>query len=230
MKLSKSTSRGRDSELAAQSSVESDVQRILPPHTSRPGDVPDDIFRCALRMFLAKKKLDMRAIANSLGISRVTLYRKAGQREALLGEVLWAGTRQMIAQAIREAGTLQGAVRILAFMEHFMRAVVAHEALRFFLASEPQCAIRILTSKYASVQQQVTDAVKRFLELEQERGHFSTSMNLAELAYAMVRIAEGYVYADAIADLPPNVDAASLVIARLLGAERTISRTRRATP
>src|SRR3954468_17932201 len=49
--------------------------------------------RLARRRFLAPERLDMSALAQELGVNRVTLYRWVGSRDKLLAEVAWALAR-----------------------------------------------------------------------------------------------------------------------------------------
>ena len=50
----------------------------------------EDAFRLARRRFLAAERVDMTAMAEELGVNRVTLYRWVGSREQLLVEVVWS--------------------------------------------------------------------------------------------------------------------------------------------
>ncbi len=49
-----------------------------------------DAFRHARRTFLGGDRVDMQALARSLGVNRATLYRWVGSREQLLTEILWS--------------------------------------------------------------------------------------------------------------------------------------------
>ncbi len=80
---------------------------------------PPEIFAAALQVFLACRRLDMRALAADLGISRATLYRKTGSRDQLLGEVLWSLTRRAIERALRSADDLDGVDRVVAVVERY---------------------------------------------------------------------------------------------------------------
>src|ERR1700759_3697415 len=60
--------------------------------TSRP--TVDDALRAGRRKFLAPERLDMSALAEELGVNRVTLYRWVGSRAKLLVEAVWALAEQ----------------------------------------------------------------------------------------------------------------------------------------
>ena len=57
---------------------------------ARPPVGPLDALREGRRRFLAGQRVDMSELATALGISRATLYRWVGDREQLLGEILWS--------------------------------------------------------------------------------------------------------------------------------------------
>jgi hypothetical protein len=63
----------------------------------------------------------------------------------------------------------------------------------------------------------MVSALEKLIDLERDRGCFDTSLDTSTLAYAITRISEGFLYADVIADHPPDVDRARTVIEALLG-------------
>ena len=191
--------------------------RILPEGLEPPESVPPEIFAAALGGFLDCRRLDMRALAGELGISRATLYRRVSGRDHLLSEVIWFLTRHAIMRALAAAGRQRGTRRVLSVVEHFMRDVHSQPALRRFLEQEPEAALRILTSKHAGVQQGIIHAVETILAEEEEGGNLSLGIERSTLAYVIVRVGESFLYADVIAENEPDVDEAVKVIGRLLG-------------
>jgi AcrR family transcriptional regulator len=193
-----------------------DPEAILPGGTAPPAEIPPEIFRAALGTFLERRRLDMRALAAALGMGRATLYRKVGNRDRLLGEVIWYLTRRALARSLDSTGELRGSERVVAVVRHFMSFVNEQPDLRRLLEAEPETALRILTSKQGPVQRGVVEALERLIGQEEERGAMRLSIDRATLAYVIVRIGEGFLYADVIADNPPDVDTAVDVVARLL--------------
>jgi AcrR family transcriptional regulator len=181
-----------------------------------PADVPADIFNAALRTYLARRRLDMRALAGELDISRATLYRRVGGRDHLLGEVIWYLARRSLARAYEGTEDLLGEQRIVTVVERFMRDVHSQPALARLLEAEPEAALRILTSKHGPVQRGIIDVLERLMQVEEGRGNLRLGIDHATLAYAIVRIGESFLYADVIADNDPDVDQAVAVIGRLL--------------
>jgi hypothetical protein len=193
-----------------------------PPHEiigagiEPPADVPSDVFQAALKTFLDRRRLDMRALAGDLGISRATLYRRVGARDHLLGEVIWYLARRALARAYDGTEELRGEERIVTVVERFMRDVHSQPALARLLEAEPEAALRILTSKHGPIQRGIIEVLERLMELEQARSNLRVGIDHATLAYAIVRLGESFMYADVIADNEPDVDQAVAVIGRLL--------------
>ena len=189
---------------------------IIAEGTDRPQDVPAEIFDAALATFLDKRRLDMRALAGELGISRATLYRRVGGRDHLLGAVIWFLTRRALARAYEGTEELRGTERIVTVIERFMRDVRSQPALGRLLEAEPEAALRILTSKHGPIQGGIIAVLERLMALEERRGRLKLNIDHGTLAYAIVRIGESFLYADVIADNDPDVDQAVAVIGRLL--------------
>ena len=193
-----------------------DASVLIPEGTTPPEEIPPEIFQAALATFTERRRLDMRAMAAELGMGRATLYRKVGNRDRLLGEVVWFLTRRALVAAIEQAGDRTGADRVVAVADSFMSFVRAQQDLRRLLEAEPEAALRILTSKQGPVQQGIVEALERLLAQEEERGHLRLSIDRYTLAYVIVRVGESFLYADVIADNEPDVKAAVEVVARLL--------------
>src|SRR5918997_3512126 len=85
------TARARSTKLQIQLASAGDFRR----------PTPLDAFRLARRKFLAAERIDMSALADELGVNRVTLYRWVGSREQLLVEVIWALGSRTLANADR---------------------------------------------------------------------------------------------------------------------------------
>jgi len=193
-----------------------DFAALVPGGTGPPEEVPAEIFAAALATYRERRRLDMRALAAELGMGRATLYRKVGNRDRLLGEVMWYLTRVAMACSLAKVGDKRGATRVVETLRLFMSAVNSSPELRHFLEAEPEAALRILTSKHGPIQPGVIEALESLLAQEEESGHLRTPIERGTLAYVIVRIGEGFLYADVIADQEPDMDAAVRVVAQLL--------------
>jgi AcrR family transcriptional regulator len=192
------------------------LRTLVPEGADLPADVPPEIFRAALATVLARRRLDMRALALETGMARATLYRKVGDRDRLLGEVLWYLTRREWIRALEGSQSTEGAPRVVEVLRRFMHRVEEGPALRRLLEEEPEATLRILTSKHGSLQGRIIQTVERLLAQEEERGTLRPFIDRPTLAYVIVRIGESFLYADVIADGEPDVDRAVEIIARLL--------------
>ena len=87
------------------------------------------------------------ALAEELGISRATLFRRCGSREALLGDALWLLTeRTLRAAALRwEAERPDGELHTPGTGRHANAIVSGSAGLRRLLDDEPALALRVLT-------------------------------------------------------------------------------------
>jgi AcrR family transcriptional regulator len=195
------------------------LDEVLPEGLDKPEDVPVEVFDAALATFLAGRRIDMSALAEELGIGRATLYRRVRDRNQLLGEIAWWLTRHAIARNLEIAARKRSAeARILAVVEGLLRDVGSQPALHRFLDEEPEAALRILTSKEGRVQRGLVEALERLFRREARAEDLQLGIDPSTLAYAIVRICEGFLYADVIADAEPDLDQAMVVVERLVRA------------
>lgn len=198
-----------------------DVRAVVPGGAGVPEGIPAEIFAAAVDTFAAGQRLDMRSLARRLGVARATLYRRAGNRERLLDEMLWWRARRLLAYQVRATQSLAGPERLVAVIGGVLRAIARDRPLRAFLESDPETALRLLTGTRSTVHQGMTCALEKLIDSERDRGCFEASLDTPTLAYAIVRISEGFLYADVIADRAPDTDRAiTLIEALLAGLDR----------
>ena len=193
-----------------------DARAIVPGGAAVPAGIPAEIFAAAVDAFVAEQRLDMRSLARRLGVARATLYRRAGNREQLLDEMLWWRARRLLVGQVQATAALTGAERLVAVIGGVLRAIAGDRPLRAFLESDPETALRLLTGARSTVHRGMASALEKLIDLERGRGCFDASLDTPTLAYAIVRISESFLYADVIADRAPNVDRATTVIEALL--------------
>jgi len=193
-----------------------DVGTVLPQGTGTPVTIPGPIFAAAVDTFVAGQRLDMRSLARRAGVARATLYRRAGTREQLLDQVLWWRARLLLADQVRASGHLTGTDRLTAVIDGVLRAIGADRAVRMFLESDPETALRVLTGSRSAVHQGMVAALENLIDLERGRGAFDASLETPTLAFAIVRVADGFLYSDVIADRAPSIRRAVIVIEALL--------------
>ena len=193
-----------------------DAAVILPAGAAVPAGVPAEIFAAAVDTFVAGQRLDMRSLARRLGVARATLYRRAGNRERLLDEVLWWRARRLLVDQVQATASLAGTERLVAAIGGVLLAIARDRPLRAFLESDPETALRLLTGAGSTVHRGMARALEQLIDLERGRGDFEASLDTPTLAFAILRICEGFLYADVIADRAPDTDRAITLIAALL--------------
>src|SRR5947209_15370878 len=99
--------------------------------TRRPDQ--SDALRLARRRFRDGERVDMTAIADELGINRVTLYRWVGSREALLVEVLWSLADRVLTWADEQAHDSEGGARVVDVVTRFLERVIVDPGMQRFL-------------------------------------------------------------------------------------------------
>ena len=158
----------------------------------------------------------MQALAAELGISRATLYRWTGPREQLLADVLWSLSDEIFEQAKADRPEHTGPERLLAIFRQHVGALVAARPLHVFLEQETHAALRILTSPDGGVQPRTVWKLAELYREEQQADAFEPKADINTLAYAVVRITEGFIYNDAIATVELGLERAASVVALLL--------------
>ena len=196
--------------------IRDDVRAVLPEGTAPPAAVPPEMFAAAVDAYLSCRRLDMQSLARRLGVGRATLYRRAGNREQLLDEVIWWRGRRMVASQVLATAHLRGAVRIAAVVAGALRAIERDRPLHAFIEADADVALRILIGSRSLAGRGMTAALARLIELECGRGAFDADLDAATLAYAIIRISEGFLYADVLADRAPDIGRAITVIEALL--------------
>jgi AcrR family transcriptional regulator len=174
-----------------------------------------DAFLAARRGFLAGERLDMTALAQELGVNRVTLYRWVGSREQLLVEVVWSLARRTLddLEAEHRGGREQ---RVVAILMGFLEATLAHPGMQRWLAAEGESAMRLLTRHDTDFQPRLIGAVEDLLAAEERAGRLDLGPDRHDVAYALVRVIESYTYLDLITGEPPDAGRARPIFARLV--------------
>lgn len=190
----------------------------LEPGQRPPPASPAAAFLAARARFLAGERIDMRALATAVGVSRPTLYRWTGPREQLLADVLFALSDEEFARAQRDTAHMAGPERLLAVFRSHVAAIVRSRPLQAFLRQETQAALRILTARDGAVNPRTVRRVAELYRSEQATGRFHPRADVDTLAFAVVCLTESFIYNDALAAVEPEMERAAAVVALLLGA------------
>lgn len=174
-----------------------------------------DAFRLARRTWFGGTHVDMSALAAELGISRVTLYRWVGSREALLADVVWSMAAKLLDHVEAQVDA-RGSERVVQVVVGFLDGVISSPAMQTWLQAEGEQAMRLLTRHDTGFQPRLIAAVQDLLEAEQEAGRLSLPVDLHELAYVIVRLIESYTYLDLITGERPDARRAEPILRMLL--------------
>src|ERR1700683_4410375 len=93
---------------AGTASGHDDVRVVVPEGTAVPATVPPGIFASAAGAYRSGQRLDMQSLARQAGVGRATLYRRVGNREQLLDEVIWWRARGVLGPPGRGTAALGG--------------------------------------------------------------------------------------------------------------------------
>jgi AcrR family transcriptional regulator len=161
----------------------------------------------AARWIQDGRRLDMQGLADELGVSRATLFRHVGSREALLTEALWLLTQRTLAVATArwEAERPEGELHTPGTGRHLNAIVSRSSGLRRLLDDEPALALRVLTDPRGRVQTSIVAYVEALLRRDVNEFGLVTLIEPGALAYALVRLGESFLYADVLAARKPDV-------------------------
>ncbi|HWD06098.1 MAG TPA: QsdR family transcriptional regulator [Amycolatopsis sp.] len=177
---------------------------------------PESALRLAKRTFAAQERVEVNDLAAKLGVSRVTVYRWLGDRDAILAEVVWRLGERTMLEAYASAEGVGGA-RIANAMSAFVRQTLAHAGMRHFLKTETETALRVLTRSENAFQPRLVALVEKLLGQERAAGALpEQGIELHDLAYLCVRVGESFVYTDAITGENPDPDRAERALHYLL--------------
>jgi AcrR family transcriptional regulator len=159
--------------------------------------------------------MDMSAIADALGINRVTLYRWFGSRDRFVVEVIWSLARQAL-DAVAAEVSASGPERVVALVSGFLDLVIANTGMQRWLADEGEHAMRLLTRHETDFQPRLIAAIERALTAVAGAGRLDLPVDLHELAYVIVRLIESYTYLDLITGERPDARRAEPILRMLL--------------
>jgi AcrR family transcriptional regulator len=184
----------------------------------------DDIVRHAARLLAAGTRLDLGRMAAELGISRTTFFRRVGNRDDLMGAGLrllsdrtWQraldGWRAGHGDAVR---TPDGRLRCLWVMEAYRREVAGSEGMRKLIEAESHIALRVLTDPRGAVQPGLVDAHVELFRADVDAAGLAPLVGLPDLAFAVVRLGESFLYSDVLAARAVDLTVATTLVDTLV--------------
>jgi AcrR family transcriptional regulator len=174
----------------------------------------NEVLDAALHRYLRGQRIDVQAIAAELGLGRTTIYRWFGSREGLIGEVVFRAAEPLI-EAARGGARGRGGPALLDTFDRLNRSFAEASALRQFVEQEREVALRILTSSAGNFQPRMVARITALIEDEVRAGAYDPPVEPATLGYAIVRLAEAFLFTDA--GMRSDVDRLREVEAAILG-------------
>lgn len=160
----------------------------------------------ALEAFLASERVDMQSLAAELGVGRATLYRWFGDREKLLGIVLWRLSHQTL-EWLAAQDDPEDSTHVLASIAAFMQVTSEFAPLRHFLTAEPAMALRVLLERDGTLITELAAWAEQRLAIA-GFGTASGEPSSAELAEVLVSVTSTYCWARIIAGGEADIDGA----------------------
>src|SRR3954469_12069239 len=176
----------------------------------------EDVLDAGLHRYLRGKRVDVQAIASELGLGRATIYRWFGSREKLLGEVIILATEPVLAEA-RAGLAGKGGPGLLDTFDRFNRDLADAPALRAFVDQERDAALRLIASGAGIVQPRIVELITGLITEEVEAGTYESPVEPTLLGYAIVKLAQAFLFNDTVAGIRGDVDRLREVEAALLG-------------
>jgi AcrR family transcriptional regulator len=178
----------------------------------------EDVLEAGLDRYLRGRRVDVQAIAAELGLGRATIYRWFGSREKLLGEVIVRATEPVLASC-RKGLAGKGGPGLLETFDRFNRALADAPALRSFMEQEHDAALRIIASGAGMVQPRIVELIAGLIAEEADAGTYEPPVEPSALGYAIVKLAQAFLFNDAVVGIRGDVDRLREVEATLLGVE-----------
>ena len=175
-----------------------------------------DVLRVVRRQYLDGERVDLTVVSRELGLSRATIYRWFGSREALLGKVI-AHELERLVDRERRRVRRRGATGLLTVFDGINRALTRSSAVRRLLEQEPNGAMRLLTASSGVVQPRAVELIREMIDAEVAAGTYEPPADSDTLAYAIVRLAEAFLYNDAANGIRGDHERLRAVEAALLG-------------
>lgn len=176
---------------------------LLTDTPKSPKATPRDAFRNARDHWLRGERIHLASLAEELKIGRATLFRWVGNKDLLLGEVLWSTYEPLRAKALEQTQG-HGVDYVVGVYRRINSTLLHSKPLRTFISQDPEYALRILTSTRSPLHSRVVKANARTLREQSAQGHIRPPMKIESLSYFMVRLAESCLYSDIICGREPQ--------------------------
>ncbi len=145
-------------------------------------------------------------------MGRATLMRWVGNKDLLMGEILWSEYKRLYDEAIERAQSdpkLKGIDFLAQIYTDINVALINARPMHDFMRAEPQWGLQLLTSNVSGLQSRLIETWRKLFEEQIQAGTINPEMDADSLAYFIIRIGEGAIYCDLICGRTPNPEPAS---------------------
>ena len=175
-----------------------------------------DVLDVVRAHYVNGQRVDLAVVAEQLGLARESIQLRFGSREALLSEAIFEEFEFLMARKRAQAlGT--GARWLLNVLDGVNRSLSRSTALRRLLEHEQRMGLKLLTSSGGSVQPRVVASIQRLITDQASVGAYLPTLRPDDLAYALVRVMEAFLYDDAQAQVRGEHEPMREIQAALLG-------------
>ncbi len=165
---------------------------------------PMDAFLLAKQYWLNCQRLNLGSMAEELGVSRATLFRWIGNKDLLMGEIIWSVYKPTVMYA-REHCKSEGVDYVVDVFREVNIQILNSKPLRHFLSSDGQYALSIISSKNSTFHARMVELNTDLLQQEVDKGKLQPYMSIDSLSYFMVRIGESCTFSEFILDQEPDM-------------------------
>lgn len=173
-------------------------------------------FGTACAWFMAGRRLDISALAEEVGVSRVTMHRWVGTRDELLTEVMWNLTSRTLDRLQADVEREGVAPMAPELMGRYIAAIASNTGVLRLQREEPDTFVRLCTTSAATFQRRLIDRVAAVLRADRAAGLLTVELDDEELAFAVVRLLEAYAHAPTLTGDPADPALATRVLRALL--------------
>jgi AcrR family transcriptional regulator len=152
-------------------------------------------FSHAVGLYLRGRRIDLQLMAIELGVGRTTLHRWFGTRDDLVADVLGTTAVELLMETRGRTDAI-GARGLLQTFDAFNHALLAVPALNTFLSHERD-PMRFIARADRGPQPMLVTAIAELIRTQVDAHHYAPPADPDTLAYAIVRLAQSFLYADA---------------------------------
>lgn len=173
-------------------------------------------FGTACTWFMEGRRIDISALAEEVGVSRVTMHRWVGTRDDLLSEVMWHLTNRTIDRLLAAIDAEGITPRAPELLGRYVEAIATNTGVLRLQREEPEAFVRLCTTSASAFQQRMVAKVAAVLAGDRADGHLTIDLDDEELAFAVVRLLEAYAHAPTLTGQAADPALATRVLRALL--------------